>query len=141
MELIWKGGELVSPQPDLFLGWQPCSGSFGTSGIVTAAGVSSTAGGSESPRGGGGYSACSLAQTLESEGDWLARNAGKGRADWLAYLRKYYLSPTACAGILRRAEARGRSLPAALEQALRAVAGDATPGPGPTDHYIQEGEA
>ncbi len=37
------------------------------------------------------------------------------------HLRKYYLSPKAAAGILRRASRRGRSLPDALAAALRAV--------------------
>ena len=32
---------------------------------------------------------------------------------------RYYLSPRACAGILRRAEKRGKQLPPALEAALR----------------------
>lgn len=36
--------------------------------------------------------------------------------------QRYYLSPTACRGILRRAEKRGKELPPALEQALRAKA-------------------
>lgn len=31
---------------------------------------------------------------------------------------KYFLSSTACAGILRRADKRGRTLPAALRKAL-----------------------
>jgi hypothetical protein len=31
----------------------------------------------------------------------------------------YWLSPRACAGILRRAERRGKTLPQALEEALR----------------------
>ena len=35
---------------------------------------------------------------------------------------RYYLSPRACAGILRRAERRGKALPPHLEQALRATA-------------------
>ena len=35
---------------------------------------------------------------------------------------KYYLSQRACAGILRRAEKRGRELPRALARALQAVA-------------------
>ena len=34
---------------------------------------------------------------------------------------RYFLSSTACAGILRRAEKRGKSLPAALQAALSAV--------------------
>ncbi|MDE2098935.1 MAG: hypothetical protein KGL39_16900 [Patescibacteria group bacterium] len=35
---------------------------------------------------------------------------------------RYYLSPKACAGILRRAEKRGKELPALLARALNAVA-------------------
>jgi hypothetical protein len=31
---------------------------------------------------------------------------------------KYYLSPTACSGILRRAKARGKELPSVLKKAL-----------------------
>ena len=34
---------------------------------------------------------------------------------------RYCLSPKACAGILRRAEKRGRELPAPLDRALRSV--------------------
>ena len=36
--------------------------------------------------------------------------------------RRYYLSPKACAGILRRAEKRGKALPEQLVAALTAVA-------------------
>ena len=36
--------------------------------------------------------------------------------------QKYFLSPKACAGILRRAEKRGKELPPALKAALVAVA-------------------
>ena len=36
--------------------------------------------------------------------------------------QRYFLSPKACAGILRRAEKRGKDLPPALLQALRQVA-------------------
>lgn len=36
---------------------------------------------------------------------------------------RYYLSPTACRGILRRAASRGRELPEVLRQALEAQAG------------------
>jgi hypothetical protein len=42
---------------------------------------------------------------------------------------RYFLSPTACAGILRRSEKRGRVLPEHLREALQAAAGGA---PGPT---------
>lgn len=37
--------------------------------------------------------------------------------------KKYYLSSTACAGILRRAETRGKTLPMTLLHALQAAAG------------------
>ena len=40
---------------------------------------------------------------------------------------KYYLSPRAAAGILRRAEKRGKALPEQLEAALRTLAGDIGP--------------
>ena len=43
--------------------------------------------------------------------------------------RRYYLSAKACAGILRRAEKRGRVLPAALFAALTAVATSTTSAP------------
>ena len=39
--------------------------------------------------------------------------------------RRYYLSATACKGILRRAEKRGKELPDQLKQALLAVSGGA----------------
>ena len=40
---------------------------------------------------------------------------------------KYYLSAKACRGILRRAERRGKKLPAALAAALASAAGQTTP--------------
>jgi hypothetical protein len=49
---------------------------------------------------------CSLSDTLET-GDVPQR---------------FYLSATACRGILRRAERRGKELPQSLAQALRSVA-------------------
>ena len=50
---------------------------------------------------------CSLSDTLET-GD---------------VPRRFFLSATACKGILRRAEKRGKSLPPQLARALQAVAG------------------
>ena len=38
-------------------------------------------------------------------------------------LRRYYLTPRACRGILRRAAKRGKTLPPPLAHALMAVAG------------------
>jgi len=51
---------------------------------------------------------CSLSQVLETD-----------------VARKYYLSPKACAGILRRAANRGKELPPQLAAALQAVADSA----------------
>lgn len=45
---------------------------------------------------------------------------------------KYYLSPRACRGILRRAEKRGKEIPEALKRALETVAsGEASIQPSP----------
>jgi hypothetical protein len=56
-----------------------------------------------------GAVACSLSDILETG----------------ALPRRYYLSAKACAGILRRAEKRGKELPPALRRALEAVAASA----------------
>lgn len=66
-----------------------------------------TRNGSEWPNGG---SACSLSETLVTG----------------PVPRKYFLSPKACRGILRRAEKRGKVLPAHLAALLRAVADSET---------------
>jgi hypothetical protein len=66
---------------------------------------------SEWPNDAADFSECSLAQVLESPQDVAP---------------KYLLSPRACAGILRRAERRGKELPPHLKAALQqAVAGGA----------------
>jgi len=65
-------------------------------------GESSTADSSECPS---GAVECTLSDILES-----------------SVPQRYYLSPRACTGILRRAERRGKALPPHLEQALRATA-------------------
>ncbi len=54
----------------------------------------------------GSASLCSLSEVLEVG----------------AVPMRYYLSPTACKGILRRADKRGKDLPVALKSALEAVA-------------------
>lgn len=51
---------------------------------------------------------CSLSQVLETD----------------SIPQRYFLSSMACAGILRRAAARGKTLPAPLQQALASVAGN-----------------
>ena len=121
MRLIWtESGELVEPQLDLFHGWQPYSGSFDASGIVTESGVCSMDVGGF-PNGDGESSACSLAEILETESDWLRRNPGKSRADWMSYLQEYCLSREAAEGVQRRAENRRTKLPSLLQMALEAV--------------------
>jgi hypothetical protein len=47
--------------------------------------------------------------------------------------RRYYLSATACRGILRRAEKRGKKLPEALRLALLEVASQTPPQPSMQD--------
>jgi hypothetical protein len=78
--------------PSSFGGWQG-SGMWGPTGFLTA-------NISEWPSDDAGCS-CSLAEILEPE-----------------VPPKYWLSPKACRGILRRAEKRGRDLPPSLKSAL-----------------------
>lgn len=75
-----------------------CSESFANSGTAFA-GAFLTLSSSEWPS---DAAVCSLSDALEMRD----------------VPQKYSLSPTACAGIIRRAERRGRSLPPQLEQAL-----------------------
>ena len=78
----------------------PSSGRFGTAGIVLP-GECLTLNGLEYPSDAEGSS---LSDVLEEEAP-----------------SRYYLSPQACEGILRRAERRGKKLPETLEKALLAV--------------------
>ena len=68
--------------------------------------------GSEWPSVGEGSSACSLASILEQ-----------------SVAPKYFLSKKACAGILRRAEKRGKELPPSLKLALEQVSAQTTQEP------------
>jgi hypothetical protein len=61
---------------------------------------------SEWPSGGEGFSRVSLSEVLQRIGPD----------------ERYWLSPKACAGILRRAGRRGKALPEALKQALESRA-------------------
>jgi hypothetical protein len=81
----------------------PLSGAWSNSGMA-APGESWTLNSLEWPS---DAAVCSLSDTLET-GDVPQR---------------FYLSATACKGILRRAEKRGKSLPPQLARALQAVAG------------------
>lgn len=81
----------------------PSSPRLMTSGILCL-GLFSTRNISEWRKGG---AACLLSDCLEPTGSVAPR---------------YYLSPKACAGILRRAEKRGKEIPAPLKAALETVA-------------------
>ena len=72
----------------------------------TSLGVFSIANTSEFPS---AAAVCSLSAVLETQ-----------------VASKYYLSPRACAGILRRAGKRGKELPMTLHLALEQVAGDSS---------------
>ena len=104
--VLYVDGLWAYPQRDMFndLGWETFSGPWPTSGTSGPTGFS-TRRTSEWPNEGEGYSVCSLAAILEP-----------------VVAPKYYLSPRACAGILRRAERRGRTLPEALQLALATMA-------------------
>jgi hypothetical protein len=62
-----------------------------------------------------------------STSDWLSDGSGSSCSlssilEVGPHLTRYYLSSKACAGILRRAEKRGKDLPPQLAHALKAVA-------------------
>lgn len=59
---------------------------------------------------------------------FLVGNLGRGGSPGLA---RYFLSPKACLGILRRAETRGKSLPEILESALKRQVSNGTKVPEP----------
>jgi hypothetical protein len=80
-------------------------------GPVRSHGVSLTADISECPSDGDVCTPVSLSEVLQRIGPSAP----------------YWLSPRACRGILRRAERRGKTLPAALEQALRAASRSTEP--------------
>ena len=89
--------------------WEPSSGVWETWGMGGRT-ECWTLSGSESPN---VADVCSLSDVLETEG----------------VPHKYFLTPRACAGILDRAQRRGKSLPAILKMALTNVAsrGSASP--------------
>lgn len=114
---------LVDPQVDLFRGSRPFSGRWPTRGFVTANGAYSTGSGSASPSEGAEFSSSrtmSLSEVLEP-----------------SVPARFFLSPRACQGILRRAAKRERALPDDLRTALERVASRA-PSPHPTDTMDDE---
>jgi hypothetical protein len=98
-------GQFVSPQRSMFddLQWAPFSGPWPSAGLMTQSGVYAMPNISEFPR---DAVVCSLSQVLQPAED----------VD-----QKYYLSPRAATGILRRAAKRGKELPAHLAAALTAL--------------------
>lgn len=91
--------------------WRSSSGSWPNSGMGGPTGCL-TLSTSESPKDAAG---CSLSDVLETQ----------------PVPQKYFLSPKAATGILRRAERRGRKLPGALEEALMGLAAAQKTIPGP----------
>ena len=89
-----------APTEDVLL--LACSGRWPTSGRWTSDGEFWTLAGSESPS---VVVECSLSQILEPDAP-----------TW------YFLTPTAASGILRRAKARGKTLPERLHAALMSLA-------------------
>ena len=88
---------------------------------------------SMSPKTAGERKAWRWATTGSSNGACLTRNGSEWRSGAVAcslsqtletgpIAPQYFLSPKACAGILRRAEKRGKKLPDALQAALTAAA-------------------
>lgn len=95
---------LVSCQSTLDETWEPLSGRWLNAGTGSATGFW-TLQVSEFPR---NADECSLSDILET-------------TDRVAL--KYFLTPTACAGLLRRTANRGRKIPEYLESVMRMVAG------------------
>lgn len=100
----------------------------------------------QSPRTAGETKAARLATMECSNGALWTRNGSEWRSGAVACSlssiletgpvdRRYFLSPVACAGILRRAEKRGKALPLLLEAALTAQ----LPSAGGRDHTINDG--
>ena len=98
-----------SSTPTAALLWGGALTSWPKSGRWQSNGECWTRNGSESPN---GDAACSSSLSLILEQQVEDR---------------YFLSPRACAGILRRATKRGKRLPAPLEAALVSVVGRVTP--------------
>ena len=66
----------------------------------------------------GGPTECLTLNTLESPKDAVESFLSDILVEIVDVPEKYYLSPKACEGILRRAESRGKKLPPVLKQAL-----------------------
>src|SRR5262245_22418806 len=98
----------------------PSSVSWTASGLLEG-GQLLTLDTSDWPSGGPEFSACSLREVLEP-----------------APHPRYFLSPRACQGVLRRAEKRGKVIPPELAELLKAVA-SRTPSKKATDEGAEAG--
>ena len=99
------------------------------------------------PQKGGGLKARQLARKEWSNGQYWTRSGSEWRSGAAACSLsqiletglvgpQYFLSPKACAGILRRAEKRGKVLPTQLLLALQAVAGVSSGAETPEDKTL-----
>ena len=70
----------------------------------------------------GGPTECWTLNTLEYHSDAAVSSSLRQVLETGDLPARFYLSPKACAGILRRASKRGKALPPMLEQALRQTA-------------------
>jgi hypothetical protein len=103
---------------------QTCTRSFprlGGSGLMVR-GAYWTLGISEYPNEDDGFLESSLIEILETFEDWSERHALMSYSDRVSYIQDYYLSPKACAGILRRAQVMGKEIKGQLKDALESVA-------------------
>lgn len=108
---LWQKTSQDSSTPTEDLQWQESLTRWPKQGRWSSNGSRWTRNGSEFPNDGDECSS-QLVSILEQPTDVQTR---------------YFLSPKAAQGILRRATRRGKKLPALLEEALEAVAGRQTP--------------
>jgi hypothetical protein len=131
-ERDWMIG--VATSPSSLLGLLADSGPYGWCGRTSPASCRSTTDGRLEP-----FSGCWSNSGMGSPTEFLTLNISEYPSDGVASSlsdiletgelpQRYYLSATACQGILRRAEKRGKELPEALRSALLAVASQ-TPRP------------
>jgi hypothetical protein len=124
----------VATSPSSLLDLLADSGPYGWCGRTSPASCRSTTDGRLEP-----FSGCWSNSGMGSPTEFLTLNISEYPSDGVASSlsdiletgelpQRYYLSGTACRGILRRAEKRGKELPEALKSALLAVASQ-TPRP------------
>ena len=123
----WK--TLVATWPWGLLSWLQDCIRVGSSGKMSPVSCLRTAEGTLVPSSGRWLSSgiaspteCWTLSTSECPNDAVASSLSDILQETGAVLGRFYLSPKACIGILRRAAGRGKKLPDALQQALETVA-------------------